>query len=119
MPTERVPSAAFDTVVDAFVQRSRMTPDRAAFHVRGADRRWSAVTGSTYAERVGRLAAAFAASDIDAGTRVAIRAGTSFDWEVAQMSALYAGASVVGLDANYPDAMLAQLLGDSRAGALI
>src|SRR5689334_16545610 len=107
------------TVVDVFMQRVATTPQRDAYFVLAADGRWLPVDWATCAARVRALATALAALAIGRGDRIAICAGTSLDWELAQMSALYAGASVVGLDLNYPDALLARLLVDSGAQALI
>ena len=119
MTADPVLTVASGTVVDAFLQRARMTPERAAFHVLNAERTWSPVDWATCAARVRSLAAAFAAAGIGRGDRVAICAGTSLGWELAQMGALFAGASVVGLDPAYPDAELARLFGESGARALV
>jgi long-chain acyl-CoA synthetase len=119
MSPDPVLTVASGTVVDSFVQRARMTPDRAAFCVCGTDGVWIPVDWATCAARISKLAAAFLDAGIGRGDRVAICAGTSLGWELAQMAALHAGACVVGLDANYPDAALARLLGDCRPRALI
>ena len=107
------------TVVDVFVERAAKTPQREAYFVFGRDGRWRPVDWRTCALQVRLLATALAALDIGHGDRIAICARTSLDWELAQMSGLYAGASVVGLDPNYSDALLASVLADSGAQALI
>jgi long-chain acyl-CoA synthetase len=107
------------TIVDVFARRIGETPHGIAFRVLTDEGRWSPVEWAEMARRVSRLAAALAARGIGRGTRVALCARTSIDWEVAQMAALHTGASVVGLDPGYPDSLLATLLGDAQAQVLI
>lgn len=116
---QSVPPVDPGTIVDAFIQRAEKTPQRTAFHGLTSDGQWTLVNWEVFAQRVRRLAASFAAHGIGRGARVAICAATSINWEIAQMAALYAGASVVGLDPNYPDSLLTRLLADSRAQALV
>ena len=119
MASEPASIACSRTVVDEFMQRVEATPQRNAYFVLSAGGQWLPVNWATCAARVRALASALAALAIGRGDRVAICAATSLDWELAQMSALYAGASVVGIDPNYPDALLTRLLADSGAHALI
>ena len=98
------------TVWDVLERRVQCTPQRHAFFVMTPDAQWQPLSWASYAERVERLATALTAAGVVRGDRLAICARTSLDWEIAQMAGLRSGASVVGLDTDYSDELLAALI---------
>jgi long-chain acyl-CoA synthetase len=99
-----------DTVPELLAARVRDTPDQPAFLTPAAPGAWQPVTWAAFAADVERLARALHGSGVGPGTRVAILARTSVEWERAQMAALRLGAVVIGIDPNYPDDTLALVL---------
>lgn len=98
------------TIPGLLAERGRDPPDAPAFAISPAAGKWRYVTWAEHATQVARLADALAGCGIGHGTRVAVIARTSIDWERAQMAALQAGATVIGIDVNYPDATLAEVV---------
>jgi len=98
--------------------RVAATPASAAYVAEGPDRRGHTVSWNEFGARVSALAASLHAADLQPGDRVGILAPTSVDWEVAQHASLACGAVVAGLDPNYPDAQLAEIVRDVSPAVL-
>jgi len=99
-----------DTIPRLLAYRCAQTPGDAAFGVAEAPGAWRFLTWKEFSADVNRLARALADCGIGRGSRLAIVARTSVDWERTQMAALKLGAVAIGIDPNYPDATLAQVL---------
>jgi long-chain acyl-CoA synthetase len=72
------------------------------------------VTWGDFASRVERLAGALLTCGIDASDRVAILGPNSIDWETAQHASLACGATVAGIDPNYPRDQLDEVIRQLR-----
>jgi long-chain acyl-CoA synthetase len=106
-PTSRVTP---ETIPGLLAARVRESPDAPAFLTADASGAWQAVSWAAFAGSAWSLGRALGRSGVGRGTRVAILARTSVEWERAQMAALAAGATVIGIDPHYPDATLAHVL---------
>src|SRR5271163_2733980 len=69
--------------------------------------------------RADRFAGYLAQLGVAAGATVAICMERSFDWIVAALGLMRAGAAYVPLDAAWPDSRLSFALGDSTASVLV
>jgi long-chain acyl-CoA synthetase len=109
------------TVPELLAWRASATPQAIAFQTRQTvDDRWEAITWAEHQAAVRRVARALAGYGLHPGARVGILAPTSIRWEIAQMAALGRGAVVVGIDPNYPDAQLAEILREVKlTGVLV
>lgn len=107
------------TLPTALAKRAALTPDTPAFYAETADGRWTAITWSTYRNLAGALSKQFASRGLGPGKRLGLLGRTSFAWETAQMAALACGATVVGIDPYYPDALIDEVLADLALDALI
>ncbi|MEN9728373.1 MAG: hypothetical protein RL434_2739, partial [Pseudomonadota bacterium] len=77
--------------------RAELEPERCAFRQRVADV-WTGVTWREFLARAEALAKGLAAVGVTHGSRLAIMAPTSLDWELFQLAALLNGAAVAGFD---------------------
>ena len=102
--------AGVETLPEMLAKRAELTPSDAAYFVQLADGAWKAKTWSDFRSAVDALASEFAGEGITPGTRLGILASTSFGWETAQLAALGCGATVVGIDSYYPDALISELV---------
>ncbi|MGH7340715.1 MAG: AMP-dependent synthetase/ligase [Candidatus Rokuibacteriota bacterium] len=99
------------TIPDLLRARAAQTPDGLAFVVEdsaGPERR---LTWGQFAASVERLAASLRELRLAPGERVGILAPTSVEWELAQLASLACGAVVAGIDPNYLDAELNEVVG--------
>ncbi len=99
-----------ETIPELLESRARETPDQPAFFTPRAPGAWRAVTWSAFAAQSERLGRALDRSGVRHGARVAILGRTSIEWEQAQQAALRLGATVIGVDPNYPPETLAAAL---------
>ncbi|WP_103381481.1 AMP-dependent synthetase/ligase [Pseudonocardia dioxanivorans] len=86
-------ASAAPSVARMFHNRVHASADREAFRVPESDGTWRAITWGETGERVGRLAAGLIALGVEAGDRVAIMAGTRYEWIVADLAIMCAGAA--------------------------
>jgi long-chain acyl-CoA synthetase len=103
-------SAPASTIPSLLAARVRETPDQPAFLTRAESGAWQSIPWAAFAGGVERLAGALHGIGVGRGTRVAILARTSVEWERAQAAALRLGAVVIGIDPNYPDDTLLHVL---------
>ncbi len=77
--------------------RAELDPEQIAFRHRVADV-WTGVTWTEFVARAEALAKGLAAVGLTHGSRIAIMAPTSLEWELFQLAALLNGAAVAGFD---------------------
>jgi len=80
-------------VGEMFFARVRETPHREAFRYPDENEAWQSVTWAETGERVTRVAAGLLALGIESEERVAIAAGTRYEWIVADLAVNAAGAA--------------------------
>jgi long-chain acyl-CoA synthetase len=110
-----------DTVLRRFLARAEATPDVAALRVLAAGGALSdaTITWGEWAAGSSCVAAALVADGVQRGDRVAILAGNTPLWPIADLGALLAGAIVVGLFPTCTAAQASALLGDCQARAVL
>jgi long-chain acyl-CoA synthetase len=97
-----------------FFDRVDSTPESEAYRYRVGDT-WTSVTWAETGEHVARVAAGLIALGVEPEQRVAIAAGTSYSWIVADLAILSAGAATTTV---YPSTMaddVAYILADSES----
>jgi long-chain acyl-CoA synthetase len=99
--------------------RAATTPNQTATFHRLATNSWAPTTWSALWDEVRRAASVFRALGLRPGDRLAIRARTCREWQVAEIGALLARAAVVGIDAHAAPEQAAWILKHSRASALV
>ncbi|MGH3796257.1 MAG: AMP-dependent synthetase/ligase [Pseudonocardiaceae bacterium] len=102
------------TVAQMFLDRVRETPDREAYRY-PAGPAWVSRTWRETAEQVTRLAAGLVALGVEPEQRVAIASGTRYEWILADLAVMRAGAATTTV---YPSAMsddVAFILADSES----
>src|SRR5919197_5845630 len=100
------------SVGQMFFERVEATPHLEAYRYPDGDS-WTSVTWAQTGERVTRLAAGLIALGVEPEQRVAIAAGTSFEWILADLATMSAGAATTTV---YPSTIaedVAYILGDS------
>ncbi len=101
-------------VARLFLDRVEQTPERPAYRFPdGAD--WTSVTWAETGDRVRDVAAGLVALGVEAGQRVAIASGTRYEWIVADLAIMCAGAATTTV---YPSSMasdVAFILADSES----
>ncbi len=103
------------TIIAALLAHAARTPDRVALRtMAGATLSWSQLASQSL-----QVAGALAASGVRRGDRVAVLAGNSLVWPLADLGALLAGAVSVGLYPTSSPEQVAEVLGDCRARVLI
>ena len=103
------------TIVDAFLSHAARTPDGVAWRTMdGATLSWA-----QWAELSQQVAGALVASGVRPGDHVAVLAGNSMVWPIADMGTLLAGAVSVGLYPTSSPAQVAEVLRDCGARVVI
>ena len=96
-----------------FFDRVRATPDREAYRYPVGDR-WESLTWGETGERVSRMAAGLVALGIEPEQRVGIASGTRYEWILADLAIMSAGAATTTV---YPSTMaedVGYILADSE-----
>lgn len=114
------PEGTHRNTTDLLEHRLRQAPQHIAFEVphRGASgsiSNWKPISTAEFAARVRRLAKALIASGVQAGDRVLIMSATCFDWAVADLAIMYAGATVVPVYETSSLQQVKMILRDSDA----
>ena len=94
--------AELETVPALLAMRAALTPGAPAHFTNETRDLWRPTTWAQFTAAVDHVAAGLLEIGLTRGTRIAILAGTSQDWEVCQMAALQLGAAVIGIDPYYP-----------------
>ncbi|MGH3832768.1 MAG: AMP-binding protein, partial [Pseudonocardiaceae bacterium] len=105
------------SVARMFVDRVARTPDREAFRYPVGDR-WVSRTWRETAQRVSQLAAGLVALGVTGQQRVAIASQTRYEWILADLAIMCAGAATTTV---YPSAIsgdVAFILADSDSGVV-
>ncbi|MDQ4039213.1 MAG: long-chain fatty acid--CoA ligase [Actinomycetota bacterium] len=101
-------------VARLFLERVEQTPERPAYRHPEGDS-WTSVTWGQTGERVRAVAAGLVALGVEPGQRVAIASGTRYEWIVADLAIMCAGAATTTV---YPSSMssdVAFILADSAS----
>ena len=101
-------------VARLFLERVQQTPGRPAYRFPDGEG-WTAVTWAQTGDRVREVAAGLVALGVEAGQRVAIASGTRYEWIVADLAIMCAGAATTTV---YPSSMssdVAFILADSES----
>lgn len=114
------PEGTHRNATDLLEHRLHQAPQHIAFEVphRGASgsiSSWEPISTADFAARVRRLAKALIASGVQAGDRVLIMSATCFDWAVADLAIMYAGATVVPVYETSSLQQVKMILRDSGA----
>jgi long-chain acyl-CoA synthetase len=109
------------TVVREFLRRAARHPDRVAYRTLVADgaSHGSTMTWGEWAAASRRFAAALVAGGLEPGETVAILAGTSTLWPVADLGVLMAGCVSVGIYPTSAPAQVRQIVADCGAGIVV
>ncbi len=101
-------------VAALLIERVEATPDKEAFrHQRGGE--WISVTWRDTATRVESLAAGLLALGIEPEQRVGIASSTRYEWILADLAIMSAGAATTTVYANTNEADTAFILADSES----
>ncbi|MGA9490684.1 MAG: long-chain fatty acid--CoA ligase [Mycobacterium sp.] len=101
-------------VAALLIERVEATPDKEAFrHQRGGE--WISVTWRETAARVESLAAGLLALGIEPEQRVGIASSTRYEWILADLAIMSAGAATTTVYANTNEADTAFILADSES----
>ena len=107
------------TVGALFVDRVTRSAGAEAFRVPAPDGIWESISWTAVGERVTRLAAGLLALGVEPGERVAIVSGTRYEWIVADLAVMRAGAATTTV---YPTTIaedVAFILRDSDSRVVI
>src|SRR5215211_2420474 len=107
------------SVARMFRDRVTVSSGREAFRVPGADGTWRPVTWAVTAEQVDALAAGLIALGVEPGERVAIMAGTRYEWIVADLAVMCAGAATTTVYPSTGAPDMAFILADSQSRVVI
>ena len=109
------------TAARAFLERAARHPDRVAYRTlaAGGAPRDETLTWGEWAEASRRFAAALLADGLLPGDAVAVLAGTSTLWPVADLGVLLAGGVSVGLYPTSAPAQVRQIVDDCGARVLV
>jgi long-chain acyl-CoA synthetase len=114
--TEQVDLSVIDdraaTVAQLFLNRVAATPDHEAFRFPDGSG-WSSVTWSEVADRVSRLAAGLVALGIEPEQRVAVASTTRYEWVLADLAVMCAGAATTTVYATTSAPDVAYIVSDS------
>ena len=101
-------------VARLFLDRVEQTPSRPAYRYPEADT-WTSVTWAQTGDRVREVAAGLVALGVQAGQRVAIACGTRYEWIVADLAIMCAGAATTTVYPSSMSADVAFILADSES----
>ncbi|HET7464978.1 MAG TPA: long-chain fatty acid--CoA ligase [Longimicrobium sp.] len=109
------------TVARAFLARAARHPERVAYRTlaAGGAPADSTLTWGEWAEQARRFAAALVADGVRPGDTVAILAGSSTLWPVADLGVLMAGGVSVGIYPTSAPAQVRQIVADCGAGVIV
>lgn len=96
-----------------FFDRVEATPDRSAYSFPVADDTWKTVSWQQTADQVVKIAAGLISLGVEPEQRVAIASGTRYEWILADLAVMSAGAATTTV---YPSSMaqdVAYIVGDS------
>jgi long-chain acyl-CoA synthetase len=114
--TEQVDLSVIDnraaTVAQLFLNRVAATPEHEAFRFPEAGG-WTSVTWSEVAARVGRLAAGLVSLGIEPEERVAVASTTRYEWVLADLAVMCAGAATTTVYATTSAPDVAYIVSDS------
>ncbi|MFA5026289.1 MAG: AMP-binding protein [Candidatus Methylomirabilota bacterium] len=96
-----------------FEQTASRQPDRLALQIKEGET-YRRLTYGEVARQVGALAGALVEAGLSAGERVALLSENRPEWVVAYLAVTAAGAAVVPLDVQLPDAEIANVLGHAE-----
>ena len=108
-----------DTLPGLLAERAQRTPANPAQWALGQGGMWRATSWRGYFDAASHAAALLRTLGLKPGDRIGIMAPTSVEWDIVQMGALAAGATVVGIDAHEHDARLAEMLDMTHLTALV
>ncbi|MGH4019796.1 MAG: AMP-dependent synthetase/ligase [Pseudonocardiaceae bacterium] len=100
------------TVAQMFCDRVRETPDREAYRYPAGDS-WVSRTWQETGRHVTRLAAGLVALDVEPQQRVAIASGTRYEWVLADLAVMCAGAATTTVYPSTVSDDVAFILADS------
>jgi long-chain acyl-CoA synthetase len=112
--TERFLAERAPTVGRMFLDRVEQTPDRPAYRFPEGDS-WASVTWADTGARVRSLAAGLVALGIEPEERVAILSGTRFEWILADLAIMCAGAATTTVYPSTVPSDVAFILADSQS----
>jgi long-chain acyl-CoA synthetase len=101
------------SVAHMFFDRVNQSGDREAIRYPDADETWHSMTWREVGDRVTRLAAGLVASGIEPGQRVAIAAGTRYEWVLADLAINAAAAATTTVYPSTGAEDTAYILSDS------
>jgi long-chain acyl-CoA synthetase len=100
------------SVADMFLDRVRQTPQREAYRFPDGDT-WQSRTWREVGGQVERLAAGLVAIGVEPGQRVAVASSTRFEWILADLAIMCAGAATTTVYPSTVSADVAFILADS------
>jgi long-chain acyl-CoA synthetase len=106
------------SLVHMFLARVDDGPDEDAFYY-PVDGGWQESSWAQTHELVEGLAGGLLALGLEVEDRVAIIASTRYEWVLARLAALWAGAAVTAVDPDADEATLAAVLADSGARVVV
>ena len=101
-------------MAELFLDRVKATPDKEAFRYREQDE-WVSATWQQTADRVEALAAGLLALGIEPEQRVGIASGTRYEWILADLAVMCAGAATTTVYPSTNAADTAYILADSES----
>jgi long-chain acyl-CoA synthetase len=115
---EKVDRAIIDaragTVAQQFLDRVQKTPSRDAYAYPSGSG-WTKVTWKEVADRVERMAAGLAALGIEPEQRVALASSTRYEWVLADLAVMCAGAATTTVYPSTGAADVAYIVSDSQS----
>jgi long-chain acyl-CoA synthetase len=107
------------SLVHMFLSRVGETPDEDAFYYPVEGGGWQESSWAHTHELVEGLAAGLLALGVEPEDRVAVIASTRYEWVLAYLATLWAGAAVTAVDPGADDDTIARVLADSAARVVI
>ena len=107
------------TVAEFVIFRIARSANAEAYRYPRAEGGWQSVTWSAAGEGIMRQAAGFVALGVDPGDRVAIMSGTRYEWVLADLAVMCAGAATTSMYPSAPAADVAYVLTDSQSHVVV